>query len=115
MMADVWFTSDFHLGHFNIIRYCNRPFVDTQEMNAVILERLNAAVKPNDVLYFLGDFCMGGPKAVASFREQIACKTVHFIDGNHDKTARKDDCNSNEFTDQRAHFRGRCRLRQQLQ
>jgi calcineurin-like phosphoesterase family protein len=35
MMADVWFTSDFHLGHFNIIRYCNRPFVDTQEMNAV--------------------------------------------------------------------------------
>ncbi len=24
-MADVWFTSDFHLGHFNIIRYCNLP------------------------------------------------------------------------------------------
>ena len=89
MMADVWFTSDFHLGHFNIIRYCNRPFADTQEMNAAILERLNASVKPNDVLYFLGDFCMGGPKAVASYREQIACKAVHFIDGNHDKTARK--------------------------
>ena len=29
-MAEVWFTSDFHLGHFNIIRYCNRPFADTQ-------------------------------------------------------------------------------------
>ncbi len=56
MMADVWFTSDFHLGHFNIIRYCNRLFADTQEMNAAILERLNASVKPNDVLYFSATF-----------------------------------------------------------
>ena len=88
-MADTWFTSDFHLGHFNIIRYCKRPFADTQEMNAAIVERMNASVKPDDVLYFLGDFCMGGPKAVAFYRDQIACKTIHFIDGNHDRTARK--------------------------
>ncbi len=88
-MADVWFTSDFHIGHFNIIRYCNRPFADTREMNAAILERVNASVKPDDVLYFLGDFCMGGPKAVAFYRDQLACKTIHFIDGNHDRTARK--------------------------
>ena len=88
-MADTWFTSDFHLGHFNIIRYCNRPFADTREMNAAILERLNTLVKPDDVLYFVGDFCMGGPKAVAFYRVQIACKTIHFIDGNHDRTARK--------------------------
>jgi calcineurin-like phosphoesterase family protein len=32
---------------------------------------------------------MGGPKAVAFYRDQIACKTIHFIDGNHDRTARK--------------------------
>jgi calcineurin-like phosphoesterase family protein len=88
-MADTWFTSDFHLGHFNIIRYCNRPFADTQEMNEAIVERMNASVKPNDVLYFLGDFCMGGPKAVALYRNQIGCKTIHFIDGNHDNTTRK--------------------------
>ena len=78
IMADIWFTSDFHLGHFNIIRYCKRPFADTREMNAAILERLNALVKPDDVLYFLGDFCMGGPKAVTFYRDQIACKTIHF-------------------------------------
>jgi calcineurin-like phosphoesterase family protein len=66
-----------------------RPFADTAEMNAAILERLNASVKPDDVLYFLGDFCMGGPKAVTFYRDQIACKTIHFIDGNHDRTARK--------------------------
>jgi len=58
-MADTWFTSDFHLGHFNIIRYCNRPFADTREMNAAILERLNALVKPDDV-GVPGFFCTSG-------------------------------------------------------
>lgn len=73
-MADTWFTSDFHLGHFNIIRYCNRQFADTQEMNEAIVERMNASVKPNDVLYFLGDFCMGGPKAVPSIAIRLPAR-----------------------------------------
>jgi calcineurin-like phosphoesterase family protein len=44
----------------SIIRYCNRPFRDVVEMDQTILERLNASVKLNDTLYFLGDFCIGG-------------------------------------------------------
>jgi calcineurin-like phosphoesterase family protein len=56
-----WFTADFHLGHSNIIRYCNRPFPDTAEMDEAIIARLNASVKAEDELYYLGDFCMGGP------------------------------------------------------
>jgi len=31
----------------------------------------------------------GRTESRSLFREQIACKAVHFIDGNHDKTARK--------------------------
>jgi calcineurin-like phosphoesterase family protein len=88
-MADTWFTSDFHLGHFNIIRYCNRPFADTREMDEVIVDRLNASVKPNDTLYFLGDFCLGKPENVAAYRNRLACQTIHFVDGNHDKTTQK--------------------------
>ena len=30
----VWFTSDTHFGHENIIRFCGRPFRDVEEMNA---------------------------------------------------------------------------------
>jgi calcineurin-like phosphoesterase family protein len=88
-MADVWFTSDFHLGHFNIIRYCNRPFANTQEMDDVITDRVNACVKPNDVLYFIGDFCLGRAEQVTAYRKRLACKTIHFIEGNHDKTTRQ--------------------------
>ena len=32
-MSSVWFTADFHFGHFNIIRYCNRPFANSEEMD----------------------------------------------------------------------------------
>jgi calcineurin-like phosphoesterase family protein len=59
-MINVWFTSDFHLGHRNIIRYCNRPFDSTDDMDATILANLNKKVGENDILYFLGDFCLGG-------------------------------------------------------
>ena len=88
-MRNVWFTSDFHFGHFNIIRYCNRPFGNTQEMDEAITERVNECVKPNDILYFLGDFCMGRTEQVISCRKRLACRTIHFIEGNHDKTTRK--------------------------
>ena len=88
-MRNVWFTADFHFGHLNIIRYCKRPFGNTQEMDDAIAERVNACAKPNDVLYFLGDFCMGREEQVIDYRKRLACKTIHFIEGNHDKATRK--------------------------
>jgi calcineurin-like phosphoesterase family protein len=88
-MADTWFTSDFHVGHANIIHYCSRPFATVAEMDEVILEHLNASVKANDSLYFLGDFCMGGQARVVAYRHQIRCKKIFAVPGNHDKQARK--------------------------
>ena len=59
-MAEViHFTADQHFGHGNIIRYCNRPFRSVDEMNAVLIERWNSVVKPDDIVYQLGDFVWG--------------------------------------------------------
>ena len=91
-MLNIWFTADFHLGHKNIIRYCNRPFQTVEEMNQEILERLNSRVKANDILYFLGDFCIGPKARAAEFRQKIRCKKIFALAGNHDKETRKLTC-----------------------
>ena len=70
-MVNTWFTSDFHLGHRNIIRYCSRPFASVEEMDAAILANLNKLVGADDVLYFLGDFCLGGPDQARRYRDRI--------------------------------------------
>lgn len=88
-MPDTWFTADFHFGHRNIIRYCNRPFANVAEMDEAIIERLNAVVKASDVLYFLGDFCIGSKSLVLEHRRKIRCKKIFAVPGNHDKEARK--------------------------
>ena len=88
-MAKVWFSADFHFGHSNIIRYCDRPFGSAAEMDEAILDRVNESVKADDELYFLGDFCIGGPKVAAAYRQKIRCKKVYFVLGNHDRVIKK--------------------------
>jgi len=55
-----WFSSDYHFGHANIIKYANRPFKDVDHMNETLIKRHNERVKPEDTVYFLGDFCFKG-------------------------------------------------------
>ncbi len=55
-MSNIWFTSDTHFGHANIIRFCDRPFKDIQEMNERLIANWNAVVRPGDSVYHMGDF-----------------------------------------------------------
>jgi len=57
-----WFSADYHLGHKNIIKYCQRPFTSLEHMNNEIIKRHNARVKPEDMVYFCGDFCFRNSK-----------------------------------------------------
>lgn len=82
-MSDIWFTSDWHLSHTNIIRYCDRPFDNTQHMNEQLVERHNRLVAPDDDVYVLGDVAMGRRTEslpwISRFNGQL-----HLISGNHD-------------------------------
>jgi len=82
-----YFSADFHLGHANIIRYCNRPFANIKEHDETILKKINDVVAENDTLFILGDFCFGNP---VPYRMLIHCKNVHFILGSHDKQITRD-------------------------
>ena len=81
----IWFTGDHHFNHKNIIKYCKRPFVDVEEMNTVMIERWNEVVKPEDVVYHLGDFSF---HKYGVFRRQLN-GNIHLILGNHDKHTKK--------------------------
>jgi calcineurin-like phosphoesterase family protein len=77
-----FFTSDYHIGHRNIIDYCNRPFQTTYEMNAAIIARHNAVVGPQDIVYNVGDFALN-----EKFVQEVVCQLngkQHLISGNHD-------------------------------
>ena len=87
----IYFTSDLHLGHANAIGFTSRPFLDVEQMNEGLIKNINETVMTNDELWILGDFAFKVNMAVAKqFRDQINCKTVHMITGNHDKDYTRD-------------------------
>ena len=51
----IYFIADTHFNHANIIKYCNRPFKNTDEMNKYIIRKWNSVVKERDTVYHLGD------------------------------------------------------------
>ena len=79
----IWLTSDWHLGHDNVIKYCNRPFANTSEMNTALRKNFNKLVAPHDIVYVLGDISFLN---TVSTTEWI--KSLHgfkfLIKGNHD-------------------------------
>lgn len=80
----VWFTSDTHFFHRNIIRYSGRPFTSVEEMNEQMIERWNRNVKPSETIYHLGDFGFAPPKQLEDVLKRLNGKKVLII-GNHDK------------------------------
>lgn len=81
----IYFTSDLHLGHHNIIKMQQRPFASTQEMNEALIATINQIVLPQDTLYILGDISHRLNTAeVEALVKRIRCHKV-LIWGNHDK------------------------------
>ena len=78
-----WLTSDTHFFHANIIKYCNRPFVDIDEMNAELVKRWNSVVGENDVVHHLGDFCFGKKENILEILPKLNGK-IDIVLGNHD-------------------------------
>jgi len=79
-----WLTSDLHIGHANIIRYCNRPFTGVGHMNAELVRRWRERVMPDDVVWVLGDVAMGPIEQSLALVDGLPGEK-HLVAGNHDR------------------------------
>ena len=82
MTRRTFFTSDTHFGHGSIIGYCARPFANAAEMDEALVERWNETVRPDDLVYHLGDFAVS-PSHAKRIRPRLN-GTVRLVAGNHD-------------------------------
>ena len=85
----IFFTADSHFGHYNILKYCNRPFSSIREHDSTLIDNWNSKVKSKDIVYHLGDFSMK-----RFLRNKILPKLngkIHLIRGNHDRKLKSDE------------------------
>ena len=58
-----FYIGDTHFGHENVIKFDNRPFKDSEQMDIELINRWNDVVKSEDEVYILGDFCCRNQKS----------------------------------------------------
>ena len=51
----IYYIADMHFGHTNVLRFDNRPFSDTAQMDDTLLQNWNERVTADDTVYVLGD------------------------------------------------------------
>lgn len=80
----IYFISDTHFGHENVIRFCDRPFGNAHEMNEALINNWNSKVKGHDTVYILGDMffrCENVEEVLLQLKGK-----KHLIVGNHDSS-----------------------------
>lgn len=85
----IWFTSDLHFCHNNILNYepDSRPFNTIEEMNETLVQKWNDKVSAKDTVYVLGDLSMGRVEAAIEYIKRLNGKII-LIRGNHDTPKR---------------------------
>ena len=80
-MSKVYFTSDWHLGHRNILKY--RPeFPSIEAHDSTLIDNFNSIITKRDVVYFLGDIIFTD-EALELFKSLNHCRKI-LVMGNHD-------------------------------
>jgi len=80
---NIFFTSDTHFQHENIIKYASRPFENANEMDETLIKNWNSVVGENDIIFHLGDFMFGNIGRFWEIRSRLNGK-IYLIHGNHD-------------------------------
>lgn len=80
----IYFSSDGHFFHQNVIRFDNRPFTNVDEMNEMLIQNWNGVVRHDDEIYYLGDFSFGNENETGRVLSRLNGRKFLIL-GNHDK------------------------------
>lgn len=93
-MSDIWVTSDSHFGHSKPFLYEPRGFKNIDEHDEAVIQNWNSLVKPNDIVYHLGDVMLNDDEHGLKFLQRLNGH-IQMVRGNHD-------------TDNRLHMYAEC-------
>ena len=82
----IFFSSDLHFGHRNVISFCDRPYSDVKEMHQALINNWNSVVSNEDIVFVLGDFFwFHGRHEIKKVVAKLNGKTIYVVPGNHCK------------------------------
>lgn len=93
---NIFFSSDMHIGHFNVIKYSNRPYASVREMTEALIANWNSVVREGDHVYVGGDVSFTSLTTTVSVLQQLAGKKFLIL-GNHDSKLRRKEAFVNCF------------------
>lgn len=85
---NIWFISDTHFGHNNIIKFSNRPYLDIDTMNEMLIKSFNDHVSPNDISIWVGDVSFKGVEESKRIIRRMNGYKILVV-GNHDFERKK--------------------------
>jgi calcineurin-like phosphoesterase family protein len=87
-----FFISDTHFFHKNVIRLCNRPFIDINDMHEKMIDNWNAIVPEDGHVFHLGDVGFKGSPAKLRQLLNRLNGNIYLIMGNHEQDATGSEC-----------------------
>lgn len=83
----LFFTSDTHLGHYNICKYCHRPFQSRSEMDQTLIKNWNAVVPEDGIVVHCGDFMLPHNEDIKEYNKYLYQLNgrILLLRGNHDR------------------------------
>ena len=83
----LFFTSDTHFGHFNIAKYCHRPFESRSDMDKSLIDNWNKTVPEDGIVVHCGDFTLIHKEDMELYHKLFnkLNGTIILCRGNHDR------------------------------
>ena len=110
-MGKIFYISDAHVSHKNILKFDNRPFKTIEENDETIMRNWNSVVTNDDLVVSLGDMHWGKDDEVYEYVKQLNGRKIA-IRGNHSikhpskklRSLFEDYCDYKEITDDGRHI-----------